>query len=159
MLLENLILKKTLSLTFKLDFRLRISDYGDNVSDHLPVELDLSVSLQTITLPSKRKVSAVAWHRLDTNCLETFRRVMTEKLDEISVPFHSAIHGDHCCTNLDHVNAIQSYYESIVTAIHFADRILPRTANSLNKPFWSNALDELKQRSVQCCRECSRRAP
>ena len=54
---------------------------------------------------------------------------MTEKLDEISVPFHSAIHGDHCCTNLDHVNAIQSYYESIVTAIHFADRILSRAKN------------------------------
>ena len=141
----------SVSLT-KYASNIRISDYGDNVSDHRPVELDLSVSFSTVDLPKKRIMPFVPWHKLDAPTLSNFRQTMTNKLDEIVIPFDSILHGYHCCTNSYHVSAIQSYYENIVSAIDFADRSLPRAFPSHNQPFWSNDLNELKQRSIQCCR-------
>ena len=129
----------------------RISDYGDNVSDHRPVEMDFSVSLSTVEVPMKKSVPAVLWHKLDSMTLDNFRHTMTRKLDEIDVPFHSILHGDQCCSAEDHIGSIQNHYVSIVSAILYADSSLPRTFSHSKKPFWSNTLDELKQRSIESC--------
>ena len=77
---------------------------------------------------------------------------MTQKLDEITIPFHLLVHGDKTCSDLDHRVAIESYYKSITDAVIYADSFLPRSSPNLCKPFWSDYLSELKQKSINCVR-------
>ena len=61
-----------------------------------------------------------------------FKSTMTSILDEITIPFHSLLHSDKCCSNGDQV------------AIVSADSLSP----SLHKPYWSNKLEQLKPGSI-----------
>ena len=67
---------------------------------------------------------------------------MTEKLDEIAIPFHLLVHGDKSCSNLNHRTVIESYYSAIVDAVVYANSFLPRSSPSLFKPFWNDHLNE-----------------
>ena len=148
-LIDGILVTESLS---NLISNVRISEYGDNVSDHRPVEMELSVTLSTIDVPVKKQAPSVIWHKLDSTTLESFRHSMTAKLNDIDVPFHSILHGDQCCADYEHRHSIQQYYEEIVAAVEFADKTLPRCYSSIKKPFWSNELNQLKQQSIECFR-------
>ena len=47
----------------------RISDYGDNVSDHLPVELDLSISIKELSIKRPVICPSVNWNKLSSDCI------------------------------------------------------------------------------------------
>ena len=129
----------------------RISDYGDNISDHRPVELDLKVSLSEILVEKKRACPTVNWSKLSPDSLSVFRQKMTEKLDDIVVPFHSLVHGNSCCDDNQHRGEIESYYRGIVDAVLYADSFLPRSNPAIHKPYWSDSISELKRKSIDCC--------
>ena len=147
-LIDAIFISKSLSNCVS---NVRISDYGDNVSDHLPVEIDFCVSLHPLEVPRKRPPPSIVWHKLDADTVANFRQIMTERLDEIVIPFHDILHGDKCCSHSDHIHAIQNYYDQLVAAIRKADESLPRSFVRHNKPFWSDNLTELKQGSIDCC--------
>ena len=148
-LIDGILLSKSL---INYVSNVRISDYGDNVSDHRPVELDLNVKLCEVSVDKKKPVPTVNWGKLSSSSIETFRDNMTKKLDEIVIPFHSLLHGDKCCSNETHRQLIQSYYSDIESAVLFADALLPRTSPSLYKPYWTRSISDLKQKSIDCCR-------
>ena len=129
----------------------RISKYGDDLSDHLPVELEIELSVTEISIDKKKVVPSIPWNRLTETDLDLFRRKMSEQLDSISVPFHDLLHGNRCCTNGQHVATIEAYYDSIVNAVIYADSFLPRSCPALHRPYWSEELNELKRASIDCC--------
>ena len=129
----------------------RISDYGENVSDHRPVELDIDLDVTETFIKQKKIFPTVNWSKLSTESKNLFRVKMTEKLDEIVIPFHLLVHGDKSCSDLNHRTYIESYYSAIVDAVVYADSFLPRSSPSLYKPFWNDHLNELKQKSINCC--------
>ena len=106
-LIDAIIISKALS---KHVSNIRISDYGDNVSDHLPVEIDLEATLKSLVLPSKKATPAIVWDKLDSITIANFQQCMTEKLDGIAIPFNN-LHGDLCCSNENHFSAIQNYHD------------------------------------------------
>ena len=130
----------------------RISSYGDNVSDHLPVEIDLNVFLSEVSIDKKRSIPVVVWDKLSSDSIDEFRSNMSRKLDEIIIPFHSLLHGDKCCTDEIHRESIRSYYHAIVGAVLYADNLLPKLHPALQKPYWAPSISELKQKSIDCCR-------
>ena len=77
---------------------------------------------------------------------------MREKLDCISVPFYTALHGDKCCSDEVHKRLIESYYNDIVNAVMFADSFLPKTVPGVQKSYWTSTLTDLKQKSIDCCK-------
>ena len=77
---------------------------------------------------------------------------MTERLDQITIPFHTLVHGDQFCLNECHAHDIERYYRDIVKSILYADSFLPRTKPSCQKPIWSEALNDLKHKSIECCK-------
>ena len=129
----------------------RISDYGNNVSDHCPVELDLEAALDEIRLEKKFPKPTVNWAKLSPECIENFQKIMSQKLDEINLSFLSLLHGDRCCSNNHHRESIDRYHNDIVEAVLFSDNSLPRTNFRYHKSYWSSSLNELKQRSIECC--------
>ena len=129
----------------------RISDYGNNVSDHCPVELDLEAALDEIRLEKKFPKPTVNWAKLSPECIENFQKIMSQKLDEINLSFLSLLHGDRCCSNNHHRESIDRYHNDIVEAVLFSDNSLPRTNFRYHKSYWSSSLNELKQRPIECC--------
>ena len=53
------------------------------------------------------------------------------------------------CNSLQHQQAINSYYDSIVTGLNRAERAtIPRIPYSALRPFWNDELDDLKDKSI-----------
>ena len=128
-----------------------ISDYGNNVSDHRPVEMDLNIVLKEIPLKEYKFYPTVNWKKMSLESSSIYRAKMTEKLDSISIPFNFLLHGDKCCHDPTHSVLIQSYYNDIVDAILSADTFLPRANPAIHKPYWSPTLTDLKNQSMECC--------
>ena len=130
----------------------RISDYGDNVSDHRPVELDLDINLCEIQVEKKILKPTVNWNRITSESIQLYQDKMSEELDKIVMPFSLLLHGDKCCSSQSHVALIESYYQSIERSVLFADSFLPRSNPVIHKPYWSAEISELKQKSIDCTR-------
>jgi hypothetical protein len=96
-----------------------ISDYGDNVSDHVPVELEISVDIAEIVVEPKKVPRVVIWDKLSPGIIMNFRVKMREALGSIEVPFHSLLHGDKCCSDDNHKYLLESYYLDIVNAVQY----------------------------------------
>ena len=148
-LIDGILISQTLA---PLVNDVRISDFGDNVSDHRPVEIDLHIELEEISLSRPRLTPTVNWSKLSSQSIETYREKMTERLDMIPVPFYTILHGDNCCNNEAHKELIQNYFHDIESAVLHADSFLPRTVPTIQKPYWSSSISELKQKSIDCCR-------
>ena len=128
----------------------RISAYGDNVSDHIPVEIDLHVSILETKVIQRHESPFINWSKLSQEQKTTFRTQMTENLLEIPVPSH-IFHGDSCCSDENHIFHIEQYYNDIVSAVSNAEMVLPKCNASFQRSFWDDELSCLKQNSLECC--------
>ena len=148
-LIDGILLSKSLSSRVT---DVRIVESGDNVSDHLPVEIDISLNLGVMIPVSKKPRPFINWSKLSTNDLLNFLHVMTQELDRMSVPFYTIIHGDKCCSDASHRSHIESYFQDIRNAVLIADSCLPRSLPTFQKSYWSPDLSDLKQKSLDCFR-------
>ena len=125
-----------------------IGDYHDNVSDHLPVELTLSVSTSTKKGHSKgvHRQSGFVWSKLNSDSLADYASTMETALDLIQIP-PSLLHGPHLCNDICHNHDIEMYFDRIYHAIQIADSVIERTNFRALKPFWSPELSNLKHDS------------
>ena len=128
----------------------RISIYGDNLSDHCPVELDITVQIAEYNLTKNKLQQYINWKKLSDNDISHFREAMEANLSSINVPFHTIIHGDKCCLDDSHKVALEQYYCNIMKAVIEAEAILPKTNPNCERSFWDDELSELKSRSLEC---------
>ena len=90
-LIDGILLSKSLA---SIVVDVRISDFGDNVSDHRPVEIDLEVILTELTITPRGIKPFVNWSNLSSDSIDLFREKMRESLDAITVPFYLILHDD-----------------------------------------------------------------
>ena len=143
---------------------IRISKYGDNLSDHCPVELDLFVNIAESIVKKPKLKQYVNWEKSSEENLLLFRREMAESLSRISVPSSEVLHGDKCCLDDSHKLSIENYHNAIMSAIVNAEAFMPKTDPNFQRSFWSTELDDLKQKSIDCndywkSRNCPRTGP
>ena len=131
----------------------RIGHYGDNVSDHLPVEIDLFVTLEEVDIGRPIIAPYVNWNKLTQEQRLLFKQKMSEYLNNISVPLSCVVHGNHLCFNDCHKASVERYYEEITTAILKAEQCLPRVNPSIQRSFWSEELSVLKDESINSTNE------
>ena len=130
----------------------KIGQYHDNLSDHLPVEIELNIELSFGTASvSSHPVSNIIWSKLSTEELSDFSETMETALDLIDIP-PCLLHGGCLCFDVSHNCQIEYYFNRILTAIEAADATLPRTCFKARKPFWSPELSEAKRKSYMCHR-------
>ena len=128
----------------------RISNYGDNVSDHLPVEIDLHVSVLTAPTKEADCRQYVNWQKLSNDDLSLFNQRLVYNLDHIVIP-PGLLHGNHICMDDCHKMLVENYYIDIVRAVLDAESVLPRCNPRVQRSFWSSELDNLKRNSIDCC--------
>ena len=75
-----------------------------------------------------------------------YENVMTEYLDSITVP--NVLHGYHLCSNTDHIFLIEKYYNDLIDCIKSADTCLPRCKPTVQKQYWNENLNILKNDSI-----------
>ena len=126
----------------------RICDLHDNHSDHLPVEIKLSLNipLHKTDNHSHRSKTGVIWSKLSTANLADFSLTMEQALDLIELP-HCILHGNNLCSDNSHKYDLELYFTLIVDAILLADTTLERSCFRALKPYWSRELSILKQQS------------
>ena len=124
----------------------RISDYTGNLSDHLPVEIDLRINLSIYTGKKQSFPRTVNWNNVKGEIRNNYEMIMERELDSISVPF--IVHGMTTCNNCEHLHLIENYYHRLTNAISIADAVLPRSNPSAQKSFWNEDLSRLKRESI-----------
>ena len=129
---------------------IRISNYGNNVSDHLPVELTLRASVSVFEPQKHKSKPLINWGKLSQNDLELFEQKLTQGLNAIIIPSHGVFHGSNVCLNDSHKSLIKNYYDNIITAIINAESVLPKTNPSIHRSFWIEELSESKRVSLEC---------
>ena len=136
---------------------IRISTHGNNLSDHNPVEMDLSVQITEMQTPSDKRLPLyVNWNKLQNDSLTLFREAMSQNLNTIVVPFNEIIHGDKCCLDDSHKCSLENYYDKIMSAVINAESLLPKTDPNCQRSFWDDNLNELKQNSITCSQNWKR---
>ena len=127
-----------------------IAHYGNNTSDHSPVEITINVKCKSFSKPVKSYSSYIPWNSLEDEEISNYEFIMDQELNSISIP-NSVLHGCVLCTENEHCNDLEKYYSDIVNAIFTADKSLPRRKHGIAKPFWSSELSDLKRRSIDAC--------
>ena len=129
--------------------KVSIGEYHDNHSDHLPVEIELSLLISHVNgggaKPSQNH-NHVIWSKLSSTSLDNFSSTMETALDLIDIP-PSILHGHCLCSDDTHKYDLELYFSMIVDCITLADSVLDRSCFRALKPFWSPELSLLKQQS------------
>ena len=130
----------------------RIIDEGQNLSDHLPITMQISIQVPTLIQKQNPTVQrfSVKWAKLsDEN-----KRAYADRLSQ-NVDASNLIQGYGCCSRDSHCEDeicrrnIQQEYDDIVQCVKDADTILPRHKPGVKKDWWNSHLSELKKRSIE----------
>ena len=121
---------------------------SDNLSDRLPVIIKIELSLSN-TRPKSNVTQppGVNWSRLSNDTKILYESTIKASLDSINIPFHSLLHDNHICDNVDHILCIEKYFHDIINAIAVADECLPKSRPKLSKGYWNGDLSEKKRAS------------
>ena len=124
---------------------------GRNPSDHIPVsmQLDIAPLLTGETGPVVAPSSRINWSSLTSDVLSNYESAMDSLLDSLHVP-SDIIHGNVYCSCEHHLFQIETYFNSLLSALETCDSILPRksTHGKKGKVFWTENLSQLKRDSV-----------
>ena len=124
---------------------------GNNISDHLPVimEMDLKTDTMNRCDNNKPKINnTISWSKMRQDEILLYKSVMDSMLDDISVPFSDIEHDCNICTSIDHIARIEEYYSKIVNCISVSESYLPTTRPTHQKGYWNNYLTQLKTDSI-----------
>lgn len=146
-LIDGILLSKDLKPYVK---RISITHCGNNVSDHIPVEMDLSLPIVESSTKKPKLQQYVNWSKLTPELKNAFKERMKDCLANIQIPTHTLFHGNTCCSDNTHKFALEQYYLQIVSAVSEAESILPKVNPNVEKSFWNNDLSELKRASMEC---------
>ena len=123
-----------------------ILDHALNLSDHLPVKMTLSITIETQPFERTPLPMIIDWQKVTGDTRKSYEEVMDECLNNLEVP--EILHGNHLCTNPNHAMEIEKYYLDLVECIRIADRQLPRIKPTVRKSYWNNELNDLKNDSI-----------
>ena len=124
----------------------RVSEYPDNLSDHLPVEIDLRLDLDIFEYEKRQIPKCVNWKKVKDKIRDEYESVMENELNSIYTP--RLLHDNALCDNCDHINLIENYYCDIMKSVTIADSVLPRSSPTIQRDFWDDDLKRLKSESI-----------
>jgi hypothetical protein len=124
-----------------------IDYHPNNVSDHFPIDLEIDLSLTEFCYMRKEMPTSINWKRVVDGVKLQYESCMKTKLNGIHIPFHSILHGDHCCDDCSHIGALEGYYNNIIDVIQCADGLLPRCKPFTQRDYWNDNLSHLKKLS------------
>ena len=119
----------------------------DNISDHYGISFvcDIGTSVVTRMHNDTSQFNRVKyqWKNADLDRYQTF---LCNELAKVSLPFTALLCNDNC--NI-HCTEIDKYYQDIITSlVTAANSCVPVKKLGVQKHWWSEELDELKQAAI-----------
>ena len=129
----------------------QILDEGDNDSDHLPILMQLTSDFRAGTEtqnPEQQKKSRRCWNKISED--EKLRYSLRLQDAVRSRPSGPTLHCQKTCRCVDQVcrESIQGEYDFLVDCIKSADSLLPRQNPGVEKPWWTDALTDVRNKSI-----------
>ena len=124
----------------------------DNTSDHDPIFIKLLLNVKFAGFNERNRSSRISWPKATESHICDYRRALSRKLLDISLPVDALACHDLHCSQAAHLNALQEYTQSITNAcITAAANTIPRTCTRPNTgriPGWSEHVRPLRERSM-----------
>ena len=129
----------------------KILEDGANLSDHLPIMMEISLQIpthRTLTKPNV-ELPSLRWNKLSVANLNSYTSELSQTTDILSstrrrYPCPGSCHcDDETCRFF-----IQQDYEDMVQCIKNADVILPRYQPGVKRDWWTVELSDLKRQSI-----------
>ena len=130
----------------------KIGHYGENVSDHCPVELEINLELSSFVSRRKFVNNSINWRQVTGHVKETYESVMDTLLKNVSVPLVSICHGNYLCSDINHIAMIEKYHDDLIDVMIKADSYLPRKNPFCTNNFWNDELTSLKHESINAAK-------
>ena len=131
--------------------KVSIIEFAINCSDHRPVVvvLDYNWSQVNVATGGSNRPKPVTYKvRWDKGSVYEYYRVTGEALSSLRLD-SLCLCCSPGCHSLQHQQAINSYYDSIVTGLNRAERAtIPRIPHSALRSIWDDELDAQKDKSI-----------
>jgi hypothetical protein len=85
----------------------------DNMSDHEPIVLDLSLNVNCVGFKSRIYTASVSWVKATDNNVREYQATLTLKLSNIDTPTDVLLCKDTNCTNLNYLLRLNRYVADI----------------------------------------------
>ena len=123
---------------------------GDNLSDHYPIlmNLETNISPKGADPPPLLKPPVLKWEKL--SALQLARYTSRLQHEVTTIP-STVLHCTSPCRCHDSRcgDALQSEYDSLISAMKKADSTLPRAKPGVEKNWWTNSLTDLRKKSIE----------
>ena len=129
-----------------------ILDEGDNVSDHLPIMMNLcgKFNNKLETPPTTSRSSKLKWGSLNGSAIDGYTDRLQRLIDALPQPEVSWRCTAVCLCDSEWChNAIQNEYDSIILCLQNADSPLPRHKPGVGRDWWTEGLTDLKAKSIE----------
>ena len=129
-----------------------ILDEGQNLSDHLPILMKMSIYDEAADEPPQRTASqeTLNWKNLNPSHVDAYTArpsMLVDALPEPEVTSHC--HTSCICENTSCLQSAQKEYDLLIQCLQVADSTLPRHKPGISKDWWTEGLDELKKKSIE----------
>ena len=100
--------------------------YSTCCSDHIPITVDIAIaSIPVLEVPSDDEINvSVNWSKLSTADKDTYARDIDVHLNAVKVPVDAMCWKDTECTNEQHLEALNVFYEGLVRVLTEASKKL-----------------------------------
>jgi len=124
----------------------------DNLSDHEPIVLDLSLNIHCVGFPDRIYTPRVSWVKATDNNLRAYQSTLILHLNSIDVPTDVLLCNDVKCSNLSHLQRLNRYAVEITeSCLHAAEATIPLTCKRQTGgriPWWSERVQPLRDKSL-----------
>jgi hypothetical protein len=128
---------------------------GENLSDHDPITLSLTIDWSTIDRVSRHYASTCRWHKANAADLLSYKSSLKASLDTLRIPVNAITCHNVTCNNKSHFAALNDYSNALINAcLDSANRTIPHTAHPSDvhhnnvMPGWNEYVAPLRDKSV-----------
>ena len=130
----------------------KIIDEGENISDHLPITMKISVQIpNSIQIQKSSDLrSKLNWSKLSDESKDSYITRLKLNVDALGTRRrHTDCAGKCHCKHEQCFVDIQQEYDALVQCVKEADSILPRQKPGTRKEWWNENLSLLKNQSIE----------
>ena len=98
----------------------------ENLSDHEPILLELSVNVQLLGGIDRVYFPSISWIKADAIALDKYRSALSQNLDDLNLPLEALSCDDMKCQKSKHVTEIAQFCEALTeSAVSAANSAIP----------------------------------
>ena len=129
-----------------------ILDEGDNLSDHLPITLNLAINASghSSVPPTVQPCRKLLWEKITPWQINDYTQRLSALVDVLPPPEVELRCGTTCiCSSSSCKQSIQEEYDGLLQCLKSADSFLPRFKGGIAKGWWTDDLSKLKNKSIE----------